>query len=208
MLSRTMAVLIATLLITAPVSPAFAQSEAQTPENNDVLAQGKLIFEETAGGFGCAVCHGMDVNDGSIAPPNAGATEGEIRDALGAVVEMQDIKIRPAAMRALAAYIKYLGDQPTVVLAAAEAQTPENNDELAQGKLIFEETAGGVGCAACHGMDGSGDTAPANAGADEATVTSALKNVEDMSSMIKLKHAEIKAVVAYLEYLGDHPGGN
>jgi mono/diheme cytochrome c family protein len=46
---------------------------------------------------------------------------------------------------------------------AANPQTPTNavnsgaTDQLAQGKLIFEKTAGGVGCASCHALDGKGN---------------------------------------------------
>lgn len=78
---------------------------------------------------------------------------------------------------------------------------------LARGKEIFEKTAGGVGCAACHGMDGKGSScigAPANRGADEATVRKALATVQ-MMSIVKLTDDEIKAVVAYLAVLGKQP---
>lgn len=211
MSTKTLPVVLATMMLSVlPVSALLAQS-TETPENRQLLADGKLIFEETAGGFGCAACHGMTGTEPDIAPPNAGASEGEIRDALGAVAEMQGIKLRPAEMHALAAYVKYLGDQTLIVSTEAQevvvavAATPENDDTLAQGKLIFEETAGGIGCATCHGMDGAGDSAPANAGADEIMVNDALQGVEEMSSLIKLKHAEVKAVVAYLKYLGEQP---
>lgn len=78
---------------------------------------------------------------------------------------------------------------------------------LARGKEIFEKTAAGVGCASCHGMDGKGSScigAPANRGADEATVRTALATVE-MMSIVKLTEDEIKAVVAYLAVLGKQP---
>ncbi len=89
------------------------------------------------------------------------------------------------------------------------AATSAADDVLARGKVIFEKTAGGVGCANCHGMDGKGNGpagvgAPANRGADEAKVRTALSTVALMSS-VKLTDDEIKAVVAYLAFLGKQP---
>ena len=94
--------------------------------------------------------------------------------------------------------------------SAQPATQPANqsaNDLLAQGKLIFEKTAGGVGCASCHGLQGKGNTtvgAPDNRGASEARVRQALADVE-MMRFIKLTDEEITAVVAYLQYLNEQP---
>ncbi|TAK74867.1 MAG: cytochrome c [Dehalococcoidia bacterium] len=95
--------------------------------------------------------------------------------------------------------------------AAASAPVPSDpaaataaDAVLVRGKEIFEKTAGGVGCAACHGMDGKGSScigAPANRGADEEQVRKALATV-GMMSIVKLTDDEIKAVVAYLAVLG------
>lgn len=95
-------------------------------------------------------------------------------------------------------------------MATAKPTSPvsdSDSDILAQGKLIFEETAGGVGCASCHGMEGKGNTtvgAPDNRGATEAQVRQALVDVEMMRS-IKLSDAEISAVTIYLQYLNEQP---
>jgi len=104
------------------------------------------------------------------------------------------------------------------VTSAAPAGSPQpatqpgnqaTGDLLAKGKLIFEKTAGGVGCAYCHGMDGkgagpSGLSAPPNLGKSEVVVRGALKDVELMG-FIKLGDGEIEAVVAYLQYLSEQP---
>ena len=82
--------------------------------------------------------------------------------------------------------------------AAAPALTLE-----AQGALIFEETAGGVGCASCHGTDGAGDASlstPDIRGADEARVRSALDGVALMGG-IDLTETELEAVLAHLRTL-------
>jgi mono/diheme cytochrome c family protein len=95
------------------------------------------------------------------------------------------------------------GQQPTNQAA------PSTSELLAKGKLIFEKTAGGVGCAYCHGLDGkgggtSGFGAPPNRGKTEAEVRAALMGVPAMS-FIKLSDDEIAAVVAYLQYLNQLP---
>lgn len=93
---------------------------------------------------------------------------------------------------------------------ATQPGSQAGGDEvLAKGKLIFDKTAGGTGCAYCHGFDGkgagpSGLNAPANRGKSETAVRDALKNAQ-MMSFIKLTDEEITAVVAYLQYLNEQP---
>jgi DNA-binding beta-propeller fold protein YncE/mono/diheme cytochrome c family protein len=77
----------------------------------------------------------------------------------------------------------------------------------AQGRDIFERTAGGTGCAACHGMDGKGRAAlstPDIRGADENRIRNALAAVELMRN-IKLTDDEIRAVVEHLKVLNEQP---
>lgn len=93
--------------------------------------------------------------------------------------------------------------QATVTPAATSAA----DAQFALGEEVFQKTAGGVGCAYCHGGDGMGDGpamvgAPPNRGATEAMVRDALSNNPDMT-FIKLSSAEIKAVVVYLAYLAE-----
>jgi mono/diheme cytochrome c family protein len=90
--------------------------------------------------------------------------------------------------------------------AAAAAPTPAAAPATAgalSGRMIYEKTAGGVGCAACHGMNGRGGAqlnAPDIRGADEARLRSALAGVAAMNR-ITLSDAEIAAVVAHLQEL-------
>ncbi|NOT27880.1 MAG: cytochrome c [Acidobacteria bacterium] len=84
--------------------------------------------------------------------------------------------------------------------AAPAAAPAAAANPLALGRESFEKTAGGVGCAFCHGMGGRGGAqfnAPDVRGADEARVRSALAGVAVMSR-ITLNDAEIAAVVAHL----------
>lgn len=74
---------------------------------------------------------------------------------------------------------------------------------------MFEKTAGGVGCAYCHGMDGkgagpSGLNAPLIRGKTEVHVRGALASIQ-MMSIVKLNDEEITAVAAYLQYLDTLP---
>ena len=99
---------------------------------------------------------------------------------------------------------------PTATVTATPTQASssvpdEVSDEetLAQGKLIFEKTAGGVGCAMCHGMNGQGDPmqgAPPNIGASAEMIEQALFDRPQMS-FIKLTRDEVNAVAAYLQWL-------
>jgi len=89
--------------------------------------------------------------------------------------------------------------------AAAPGGTGQN--ALALGRTIFEKTAGGVGCASCHGMNGRGGAqfnAPDIRGADEMRLRSALAGVVVMSQ-IRLNDAEIAAVVLHLQELNKQP---
>lgn len=88
--------------------------------------------------------------------------------------------------------------------ATPEAGLPDS-DALVLGRLVFEETAGDVGCAYCHGLDGrgqgeGGEDAPNIRGASRSEVRQALKGAFDMSD-IKLSSEELAAVIEYLQYL-------
>jgi mono/diheme cytochrome c family protein len=92
---------------------------------------------------------------------------------------------------------------PAATVVDSEPAEPSAEEQIAQGKLIFEKTAGGVGCALCHGMDAMGDLsqgAPSNLGASWETIEQALYDRPQMS-FISLTRDEIKAVAAYLQWL-------
>ncbi len=74
--------------------------------------------------------------------------------------------------------------------------------DVAAGKLIFEETAGGVGCASCHGMDAQGDDGPAIVGAPVDLIIAQFDNNENMT-FIELTDEEVQQVAAYLAYLSE-----
>jgi len=78
------------------------------------------------------------------------------------------------------------------------------DDELiAAGEVLFMTTAGGVGCATCHGTDAMGIpdlAAPDIRGADFAMIADALATRAQMTTLT-LSDADIKAVAAYLATL-------
>ena len=107
-----------------------------------------------------------------------------------------------ATMRQRVAALQPSAPAPKPAVAAAAG-----GNALALGRTIFEKTAGGVGCAACHGMDARGGAeakAPDIRGADEMRVRAALAGVTVMSR-ITLNDAEIAAVVAHLQQLNKQP---
>ncbi len=91
----------------------------------------------------------------------------------------------------------------------AGAPTPDNDPLLALGKLVWDETAGGVGCQECHGPDGKGTSqAPSVVGSGRTKIAQALGGgVIDMNFDDKLTSEEIDAVAAYLSYLAQNPAG-
>jgi DNA-binding beta-propeller fold protein YncE len=92
--------------------------------------------------------------------------------------------------------------------APAPGTTPVAGDTLqARGQILFEQTAGGVGCAACHGMDGKGRATlktPDIRGVGEDRVRGALVAVALMKN-IMLTDDEIAAVVEHLKVLNEQP---
>lgn len=84
-----------------------------------------------------------------------------------------------------------------------ESDEPSDEDILARGRLIFEKTAGGVGCAMCHGLNALGDPAqgvPPNIGASVEMIEQALFDRPQMSFM-SVTRDEVIAVSVYLQWL-------
>ncbi|MDP2662192.1 MAG: cytochrome c, partial [Dehalococcoidia bacterium] len=109
----------------------------------------------------------------------------------------------PAAATAPATTPTQVAARPSPTAPAASGGAA-SGDLLAKGKPVYEKTAGGVGCASCHGLDGKGSTtvgAPNIRGKTEAQVRTALGGGVAMMSFIKLTDEEVAAVAAYLKFL-------
>lgn len=78
--------------------------------------------------------------------------------------------------------------------------------DLTAGRRIYLETAGGVGCAYCHGVDGRGEgtaglDAPNIVGAQMSAIRSSLAGGVPIMGFIKLNERELAAVAAYVRQL-------
>jgi mono/diheme cytochrome c family protein len=98
----------------APVAEQAAPAAASDPLeslDDELVAQGKVLFEQT---LACASCHGMDgTGNETIGAPNIqGKTDAQIRTALAGVEMMSSLKVKPAELKAVGAYLRSLSGQP------------------------------------------------------------------------------------------------
>jgi cytochrome c553 len=96
-----------------------------------------------------------------------------------------------------------------LALGPARAENPTNDlglspDEAA-GRVLFEETAGDIGCQSCHGPDATGtELAPDIRGQNEAAIIQNLRINQNMT-FLALSTEDIEQLAAYLAYLRDNP---
>lgn len=182
-----------------------------------LVAVGENVFQRTAGGVGCQLCHGVDAR-GLVGPNIVGKTEDAIRSQFETNAQMQFIILSDKEMTGVATYLQFLADPSAFALlpgggsaaaadsgVAAAGPAPELSDPfIAQGEEIYQKSAGGVGCQLCHGKDAQGATAPHIVGksADDIHAQFARSTVE---RFIILTDQEIDAVAGYLNYLAN-PG--
>ncbi len=87
--------------------------------------------------------------------------------------------------------------------APAHADEPDPAS-VARGQKLYE-TAGGVGCKACHGSYGEGKIGPTNRGVNEATIREALAKIGAMQFLKEqLTDGDIPQLAAYTEWMGRH----
>ena len=83
----------------------------------------------------------------------------------------------------------------------------DQTELINQGKILFETTAGGVGCALCHGLDGMGKpelATPKNRGATAEMIWNAIDTRAQMTFLV-LSNDEVRAIAAYLQELDSQP---
>ncbi len=123
-IDRTPLVALFALAVAALLGFAAAQS--------DEAEAGRVIFEETAGGVGCAYCHGNDASGQGEAGVQAanivGADATRIRNALGSISMMDFIRLSPDEIDAVAAYLAYLAN-PTPSEPASESAEDASADD-------------------------------------------------------------------------------
>jgi mono/diheme cytochrome c family protein len=95
----------------APSTSAVAPSVISSPlAAGDLLTRGEDLYQRTAGGMGCAACHGTDAY-GNIGPNIRSSSAQEIQDALQNVAAMKFLKLNDDDVNAIAAYLTKLGSQ-------------------------------------------------------------------------------------------------
>ncbi|MDP2743497.1 MAG: hypothetical protein Q8P00_00325 [Dehalococcoidia bacterium] len=97
-------------ILGAAAAPSQTPPQAQAPSasgTGNIVAQGEQIFQKTAGGVGCASCHGIEAR-GMIGPNIRGKTASQISSALGHVDAMFFIKLSSDQIEAVAAYLATL----------------------------------------------------------------------------------------------------
>jgi mono/diheme cytochrome c family protein len=108
--------------------------------------------------------------------------------------------------RRTAPAIATLGLSLLLALGAASTTTGAQSfdmEAVERGRVVYDVSAGGVGCAMCHAPFATGDIGPDVRGMTAADVGDALGNIPDME-FISLSDADLDAVGAYLEWLGFH----
>tara|TARA_R110000868_G_scaffold49618_7_gene159798 strand:+ start:5926 stop:6525 length:600 start_codon:yes stop_codon:yes gene_type:complete len=184
----SIAKMMAAALLLASSGTVMAADHQDTP-----IEKGRQLFTESAGETGCAVCHGETAvgNPDTGAPFIQGISRARLNAALtGAVPAMEYFKLNRGDTDAIFEFLQYMSHAEDLVL----------NEDAAAGKEIFDKTAGGVGCQACHGADGSGDSAPDIRGRDARAILDQLRRNENME-FIKLNRKQVDQVAAYLDYL-------
>ena len=94
--------------------PTLPPTTGNNTDSTEIIDQGKILFETTAGGVGCALCHGLDGRGKPelATPQNRGATADMIWDALETRAQMTFLVLTNDEVRAIAAYLQVLDTQP------------------------------------------------------------------------------------------------
>ncbi len=175
----------------------------------------------------CVRCHGTDLEGSEDIPsigPGSDAVEStndwmakRIRQG-GAVMPRFGGSLNDEQVEELLRFIRDkqgVPFEPPPEEAAPDATAPPVEDVagdalLAAGKLLYEETAGGDGCASCHGLSGRGDgtkdeSAPNIRGASKTAIRSAYSGGIPIMTDYALTEEELEAVAAYVAYLSSLP---
>ena len=95
-----------------PATPAPSEDPmGDTNDREQLISLGKTLYNEAAGGVGCAMCHAADAR-GDIGPNLRGKSLGDIQFALETNEQMSFIILSPEEIEAIAAYLQQLSAQP------------------------------------------------------------------------------------------------
>lgn len=108
---------------------AFSAASSDSGPDEELIARGRIVFEEDAGGngFGCAECHGhFGMGDLQVGPNNRGMSEQRIRAGLGKVDRMSFLRLTDEEIKAVAAFLAYLGRLHPVKVAIQDSRFEPN----------------------------------------------------------------------------------
>src|SRR5574341_1424917 len=103
----------------------FSAASSDSGPDEELIAQGRIVFEENAGGvgFGCAQCHGhFGMGDLQVGPNNRGASEERIRKGFATRDQMSFLRLTDEEIKAVAAFLGYLGKLQPVKVAIEDSQ--------------------------------------------------------------------------------------
>lgn len=105
----------------------------------------------------------------------------------------------------LVAVIATLGVTLMVVFGASVTGLAQDFDMevVERGRVVYDVSAGGVGCAMCHAPFALGDIGPEIRGMTAREISDALGSIPDMS-FISLSDADLADLATYLGWLGAH----
>ncbi len=92
------------------------------------------------------------------------------------------------------------GEVSTTEAGVTTTESMDDAQLIALGETLYQETAGGIGCKACHGTDARGEAGPNIIGKSADTIRVNLETNENMMFII-LNDEEIEAIAAYLATL-------
>ena len=100
------------LLAVQSIFLACGSSGVATPAPASFIKRGEEIFQRSAGGVGCASCHGIDARGvDASAPEILGRPPKAIKRALATVSRMDFISLSDDDVEAVAAYLQFLKSQ-------------------------------------------------------------------------------------------------
>jgi mono/diheme cytochrome c family protein len=183
----------------------------RTPLANQDFA-GKDLYQ-----LACAHCHGLDLLGIEDLGPDLSETSFALQESnewlvdrvsngfkemprFGGVLTEQQVNLIVAFLRGDTAPVVIAGPDDTV---APTTTAPEDDGAadaiLALGMEVYNVTAGGVGCAKCHALDGQGTSdGPNILGSGKSAISGAMGGgIPDMED-VKLTAEQLEAVYRYL----------
>lgn len=118
---------------------AVGTASSDSGPDEELIAQGRIVFEENAGGlgFGCAQCHGhFGLGDLKVGPNNRGASEERIRKGFATRDQMSFLRLTDEEIKAVSAFLGYLGKLHPVKIAINDSQFEPNRVSVPANRQI------------------------------------------------------------------------